>query len=687
MNDARLREVKEITQRVMTQFTKFYIQSLKEVMIEDIKARRYVAAKQAMRDAKNAGKAVKPRRPRKKQVKPNRLSAKISYSYELDSGIDGYIVYAVTAEFGGEKVTTYKRYKQFKKFHDKYGSKVKAAKLPPPSSKFGSRDLSWEFRRRRETMLQEYVDAICAEEKSASNKDVLAFFRVGQNEDAVFKETFRRAYNKTRSYLWQWSWVVWDTEEEALARLVSEEVKRSMWSDIVYSFPPNATVRRKAMQVAWKAIQATVSPPVTIGWKAVRESVEKLKPTISNALSAALTPMVQLQNELQIKVTDALGAGFAPIVDAIKGLVGPLAAQILPHLEEAIFSVAPSEKFVAYLTDMESVVATEDLEKMKTIREEVAAIRNNVIKAVDEQLEKAVEPIIGDFKSKVSLDALLSIFGPVAKLNQVGKSFFQFIDPGNQFQVVEEMFKWKKQIKEAGRDKVEEYLDKEEWDIDYWRIWRLNSNIRYSGWTAAWSMYQALPDAYSAVNVFEEFVEDFAKLNNRAFLEKFSYKFGDYLHEAAKTANTPEEFNAAVDQCFMIGYQRTVKYFNKHWMYIVVKNLKKALRAMFVDKIAKGLLEVSAALIEPLAAMIISPLDNLLDITSIVNKAIKDNIDNVLDETISSIHPSLARAVAEIQAQEPTDKQIWETEPPPEEPKEAAPVSPPGSPKVDRADA
>jgi len=341
------------------------------------------------------------------------------------------------------------------------------------------------------------------------------------------------------------------------------------------------------------------------------------------------------------------------------------------------------EKFVSYLVDMEAVVATEDLEKMKVIREEVVAIRNNIVKAVEEQLEKAVEAIVGDFKAKVSVDALLTVFDPVNRLNQVGKNFFQFIDPSNQFTVLEKLFEWKKKVKEGGRDKVEESLDKEEWDIDYWHVWRMNSNIRYSGWCAAWNLYQALPDSYSAVRVFENFVEDFAKLNERTFLNKFSYKFGDYLHEAAKTATTPEAFNAAVDQCFMIGYQRAVKHFHKHWMFIVVTNMRKVFRALFVDKITKTLLEVSQAAIEPLAAMIISPLDNLLDINTIVTKAIRENMDRLLDETISSIHPSLERGIVAYNALEPTEKQIWETQPLPEE-KEETPASPPGSPKVEQ---
>jgi len=253
------------------------------------------------------------------------------------------------------------------------------------------------------------------------------------------------------------------------------------------------------------------------------------------------------------------------------------------------------------------------------------------------------------------------------------------------------MLKWKKQIKENGKDKVEEYLDREEWDISYWAVWRMNSRLSYSGWCAAWNLYRLLPDHYSAVNVFEDFVRDYCRMMKIAFHKKFSYKFGDYLHVAAKTCTTAEEFNAAVDQCFLIGYQRCIKYIHKHFMWIVVQNVKKALRAMFVDKITKVLLEGAAAVIDPLASMIVAPLDQLIEIGSIVDHAIRDNMNRLLDETISAIHPSFAKAIAEVNALEPTEKQIWDAKPPPEkEKKEYAPLgsqppaSPPGSPEAEK---
>jgi len=89
--------------------------------------------------------------------------------------------------------------------------------------------------------------------------------------------------------------------------------------------------------------------------------------------------------------------------------------------------------------------------------------------------------------------------------------------------------------------------------------------------------------------------------------------------------------------------------------------------------------------LEPIAALIIPPFDNLLDIQSVVSSAIRENINRCLDETISSIHPSLAKAIAELNAQEPTERQVWDTVPPEKEEEEDA-VSPPSSPKVDRAE-
>jgi hypothetical protein len=246
---------------------------------------------------------------------------------------------------------------------------------------------------------------------------------------------------------------------------------------------------------------------------------------------------------------------------------------------------------------------------------------------------------------------------------------------------MEELFKWKKQIKEAGKDKVEEMLDREEWDIENWPVWRCVRNIRYSGWYAAWNMYTLLPEANSAVRTFERFVEDFARLNETAFHKKFSYKFGDYLHEAAKTANTPQEFHAAVDQTFMIGYKRFTKYYHKHFMFIVAKNVKKMVAALVFDKLEKELVEGARELIEPLASSIPSPLDNLIDIYSIVTEVITENLDKLLNDAVGAIHPSLATALQAISALEPTRQQIWSVVLPPvvEEPKKDA-ASPPGSP-------
>jgi hypothetical protein len=42
--------------------------------------------------------------------------------------------------------------------------------------------------------------------------------------------------------------VIYDTEEEAVSKLVVEEVKDEMWSDISGKLPSNHKLRKKALQ-------------------------------------------------------------------------------------------------------------------------------------------------------------------------------------------------------------------------------------------------------------------------------------------------------------------------------------------------------------------------------------------------------------------------------------------------------
>jgi hypothetical protein len=148
---------------------------------------------------------------------------------------------------GKEEVVVYKRYKQFKALKKKIGGKIKA-EFPKPSSKFGGRNLEADFIRERVEVLSKYLQACIEDEHVAQSAEFTKFLGLGKKpEDFIWQETFDRAYMRTRRYLWQWKRVVYDSEEEAIAKLIIEEVKDAMWSDISSKLPANYTVRKKTL--------------------------------------------------------------------------------------------------------------------------------------------------------------------------------------------------------------------------------------------------------------------------------------------------------------------------------------------------------------------------------------------------------------------------------------------------------
>jgi len=234
---------------------------------------------------------------------------------------------------------------------------------------------------------------------------------------------------------------------------------------------------------------------------------------------------------------------------------------------------------------------------------------------------------------------------------QLIKHLFDFFDPENQFIVVKRMFYWKKKLKESPPADVEKILDEEEWDIPYWYIWRSDCNLSWEGWRVGHHLYDILyPDGIEAWDLWYHFVGDVRKVNKHA-LKKLSWKFGDYLSHKAKTtpadqwAAAPDAWAKAVDESFLIGYERSLKALQKHMWITTAKYTKKLVRKLVFNDIQKMILEGSKAVIDPIQSLIIAPMDQLLDLEKLVVDVIKGVLGNALNEIVGSIHPNIKRGL------------------------------------------
>jgi len=370
-------------------------------------------------------------------------------------------------------------------------------------------------------------------------------------------------------------------------------------------------------------------------------------------LEEAVNKMVEVEEEVKDKIVSALGAAIKPFTSALNELIGPMMQAILPKLAEVIFSILSESKRGEYMKQIEDGFSKEDEAKMDEIQKEVAGVRKDIQNKINEEIEKALEPILGDFKSKVTLDVLGAIFTPFGRFNKLLYWLFEFIDPGNQFYVIKYLLQHKKKIKESPPEKVEDLLDDEEWDIDYWRIWRSNVDIKYSGWRTAYELYYVLPDTscYPIIYVFYQFVDDCAKLNKQCFKKKWSYKWGDYLSDKCKNdPSAKENWGKTVDDTFLIGYEKAKKHFWKQFSPMLVDYIKRLFRVLIVDKIQAKIIETTKDVLDPLNQLIVPPIDNLLDFNSMVEEVITTVLDDALTDIVGGLHPVLKKAVDEQRA-------------------------------------
>jgi len=187
-------------------------------------------------------------------------------------------------------------------------------------------------------------------------------------------------------------------------------------------------------------------------------------------------------------------------------------------------------------------------------------------------------------------------------------------------------------------------LDDEEWDISYWAIWRSNRDLKYAGWRSAYQLYVTLPSECSQlVSVFYDFVNAIARVNKKS-LKKFSYKFGDYLSDRAKTCPA-DKWGECVDQCFMIGHNKAVKCGRKMLLRKVVKYLKIAIRVLLLNKVQKHLLDAISDALKPVQDLIIAPMNSLINLEAMVEDVISGTLDNVLQDLIGALHPALQKRI------------------------------------------
>jgi len=683
--------IKKIIQRVLESFGKNYALAVKDVLIEEAEEKQAKKEKKAAKKAAKGEKpeeekpqpapgapppsaedlkkeadererkaiedmmaGKKPRRPRGPYTPetPNKdkISCKINSYETLDSDVDPYVSYIFVASYKGMEATKSRRYKEFKELHKKLGKLVPSgAVLPAASSKFGTRNLTHDFIEGRRKSLQEYISKVCEVDGIADNEALRKFLGLVKSEDPRDDEIFERALKQTKWDLWIWKKILYDEPGEALSKLIIEEIKRDMWSDICNACPPSERTRRMALKLAYRTISALVSPPVTAAWNAAFTASKDVRAKVVETLEKAFDALVATKAEIKKKLKEGMTVALNPVTDILTKVLGGVLQALIPPILGAMQGTLTGA--MGKVDQLPEALRSGNEEMLKELGNTFSDAKKEMTAKINEELQKAATAVIGDLGKEITLDALKDLLSPLQKFTNIVESLGGIVDPKYWTEVTRHMLRYKEEIAkmdpEKDHERIERRLDHEEYDVMWWTWW-WGYDIRSCGRSLWWDLSTTLVDLGPVPDVFWDLSIQIQKKLHKRVLKRFSWKFGDYLWGAMHNSNDTRDWRTKCDEAFLMGYRCAAKCARKAAGKILTEYACEFLKRPVLGAIQKHIVPQIESLLAPLQSSIPESLQSLLDINGLVISVITESISEACDKIVLAQQPLFVAELAKL---------------------------------------
>lgn len=654
----RTEEIKKCCTRVLECFAKNYLTATKDVLIE-IEEEKLIKqdklkAKQEKRALKlrtlsesgqlptTSGAIItspiigdnKPRRPRgPKQPPKGVIVTKITNTETTDSDIDPFIEFTVVSAFNNLQGVRTRRYKEFKSLFGSLKNACPKAVLPP-GTQFGKHIFEHDFVENRRKGLAEMLEAFSQVEELKTNKGFLTFLGLLPSEDPREDLIFARAIRMTKWDLWNWRKLTWDSQGEAISKLIIEEIRRDMWYDIVSSCPPSAAARRTALKLASRTITALVTPPVTVAWNAAAEAAKPVKVAVVDAVASQCALIIQTKHAVKQKIMDSIGAVLSPLTNCLADILGGVMDALVPVCFEALSPI----KGVALSLDTElrDAFHANDADKIRSIGGRLEDEKGKAFAVLDAKFTEICEALIAKMTAKITGgDALKSALTPVGCLGRLLQSLTKMITFKFWSEVVVRMIDEKKDIQKAGApaslEDLNKRLDRMEEETRWW-TWYWGWDIRSAGCSAWWELHSV------DLGIAADFVYDLAysidKNLHKKIFKKFAFKFGDYLYGFAANPADTRSWDEKVDAAFIIGYECALHRLKKTGFELMAEQICEIPRRHVLGPLEKAIFPLITEVLTAVESLIPSPLRSILEIPSTARAAISEAVSRSSDGAI-----------------------------------------------------
>ena len=571
----------------------------------------------------------KPLFPRGKMepLKPPELRIELTRYSLRDEDTDPYATYILKCSKGKFACEKERRFKEFEKLNKAIKKMLPPkAVLPPASSKFGGRNLNKEFLDKRVTDLNEYLQQIIEvpeiQENEAFQKFVGTFPR-----NPIDDQIFEAAFKQTKWHFWCWGDFRYDEPGEALAKLITIEIWRTVRHDVESALPNAEAPRKASKKLAFKLIGTTINNSIPTVWEAAYTASKGVRDKITSALDTVIGIIIQKKHELNNKLKEKMIGSFEPIKEAIGKVFTSGVHMVVPPIVEPFSFIFKTYQVKAEPLIMQGIKEG-DKDKLKDGVQAMNDIYEKMLQRLNDKVDEQLTAVSEKLTVEVSLSLLKDCFSPLKAIGRIISNLVRMIDPKHWGKVVNEVLEYKQKIYDCNGENVNAVLIEMERNAYYRMSWEAYymDNARYWLRSNIYSLNLGLDSlADICFDLGKKLIKKVYKLSCKKFIRKFS----DYVWGFSTKKEDDKSWKEKVDEAIILAYQAAKHKFNKECGNIVKEGVCDILEGVILNKVIEEINKVVEPVIKTLADLIPDNIKEMVDIEEMA----KDDIEEVLTTT------------------------------------------------------
>ena len=580
----------------------------------------------------------KPVKPRGKiePLKPPELHVEILRYSIRDASFDPYAVYIISSSKGKLSAQKERRFKEFEKLHKEIKKlipkdKEKEISLPEASSKIGARNLHEQFLLERVDLLGKYLQKLSEIPAIQENKQFLFFIGLLPPENPLDDQIFRVAYEKTRWHFWYIPYLTYDKPEEALKRLITFEVWRSVRSDIESALPTAEAPRKTSLKISFKAIAGVVDKTVPPIWTAAYSASKPIREKVQSVLGSVIEIILSSKNEINEKLKEEMLEFFNPIKEGFANLLTQAAPQVLPPI------IRPFTPLIKkYTNECEPLLLQSfnncDKDILQKAIQTLNKIHEDLVAKLKEQVDKELKIVCEKLKGAVTLRLLQDCYNPMNVIGVIISDLVGIASPNHWGRVVECLFEYKRKLKgdEGNVDNILNDMERE----TKWRMTCESITMRHYAWKISYDIHVLGFDLDAIGEVCNKLGIKVQKRLFKKVMRKFVFKFSDYVWGFSQKKTNDKSWPERVDEAFMIAYNCARKKFNKELGNIIKEGICDILEGMILNKVIEEIKEKIKPIIEKLAGLVPEKIKDLVDLEDMANEDIEEVLTKTFENAI-----------------------------------------------------